>query len=302
MSELFQIRHADPSCREKICLPDYEAAFARHQELQFRKYREHAAYATPEQAEIAGNFERFRAALWGESSYASRIFLRVHLPGRAGTQALRLEDIAVDGEVLYEDMKALLEQGRVEILVPGYFCGASGAGMSAGLEIYLDKAGSFSRGDFRALIRELDELRPLHGEGMGNAFWFRCVESVFPTPSEPQGSFLRHPLVLSLAQNLLMELGRVAVATEEFSCPEDDIAYFDEDKGLPVCESDEGYSGEAESETGIGGAWTLLSGEMSRGLAGGAAAGGMMVFSKFGAERIGAAVLKASLGSSEASE
>ncbi len=301
MSELFQVRHGDPACRAKICLPDYEAAFARHQELQFRKYLEHGAYATPEHAGIAESFESFRAALWGEGGYASRIFLRVHLPGRAGSQTLRLEDIAVDGEVRFEDMKALLELGRVEVLVPGYFCGASGAGMSAGLEIYLDKAGRFSRGDFRALIRELDELRPLHGEGMGNAFWFRCVESVFPTPSEPRGAFLRNPLVLSLAQNLLVELGRAAVATEEFSCPEDDIAYFDEDKGFPVCENGEEYSGEEGSESGIGGALTLLGQGMSRGLAGGAA-GGAMVFGGFGAGRIGAAVLKASLGSSETSD
>ena len=292
MSEVFQARHADPACREKICLQDYEAAFARHQEVQFRKYQEHKGYATAEQAAIAESFERFRDALWGEGSYASRILLRVHPPGRTGSQTFRLEDIAVDGEVRFEDMKAFLELGRVEVLVPGYFCGASGSGMSAGLEIYLDKGRDFSRADFKALIRELDELRPLHGEGMGNAFWFRCVEAVFPSPPKSEEVFPRTSVVLSLAQDLLLNLATSAASAVSPSCAEEDIAYFDEDQGVPVCDTYE------EEAVETGGALGLLGQGLSWGVAGGAA-GGAMAFSKFGAGRIGAAGLKISIQSPE---
>lgn len=288
MPEIFQVRHADPACREKICLQDYETAFAQHQEVQFRKYRKHSGYATPDQAGIAESFERFRAALWGEAGYASRIFLRLHPSSRAASHTLRLVDIAVGGEVLFEDMKALLEQGRVEVLVPGYFCGASGSG--AGLEIYLDKGKGFTRADFKTLIRKLDELRPLHGEGMGNAFWFRCVEAIFPSPVEPTWTFRAAPVVLNLAQSLLSSLTAPVSSTAEVACDEEDIAYFDEDRGEPVCETwDEG---EAEPEGGEGGVLAGLSQGLVLSFSSSAAAGSLHYFSRFGAERIGAMVLQ----------
>jgi len=301
MSEIFKAKHADTSCKEKICLSDYETAFDQHQKFLFKKFRDQSAGLPTDQFSLAGDFQKFRRTLWGAGGYGTRIYFRVTPEGRASPQNYSLEDIAAGGEIQYADILGLMDLGRVDLVVPGYFCGAPGSGMHSGMTLLLDPGRKFSKNDFAALIRELDELRPLHGEGMGNAFWFRCVEPAFPTPAMTEPTRIA-PLAIDLAHNILSQLTASALEGEQAGCSEEDIAYFDEDAGKPVCEiyDEEDSFGEGLSGS-FGGAMTGLRQGLTLGVSE-AAAGGMLYFSKFGAERIGTAFIQASIADSDEGE
>ena len=293
MSKIFKAKHADTNCKEKICLSDYETAFDQHQRFLFQRFRDQSAGLPADQFSLAGDFEKFRNALWGAGSYASRIYFRVTPEGRISPQNYSLEDIAAGGEIQYADIKGLMDLGRVELVVPGYFCGAHGFGMQAGMSLLLAPGRKFSKNDFAALIHELDELRPLHGEGMGNAFWFRCVDPIFPTPTDGIAGRIA-PVTLNLAKNILSQLTATAMTGNSEDCHEDDIAYFDVDAGKAVCETYE-EDDDFQGEESLGGAFGAMGQGLLAGTAGHAGSG-VMYFSTFGARQLGAAVFKASFG------
>ncbi|HKY62625.1 MAG TPA: hypothetical protein VJR29_04325 [bacterium] len=228
--KIFRLRPQTQQCRESLCLAEYEEAWLQHQQIQFRRA-----------GQGGEGFEKFRARVWGKASYAEGMKIQVH--GRHG-QIFSWSDVAASGRIEYSDVQSLMELGLVEFLVPTHRCISSR--VSPNLIVYPVR----SRRDFLTMVKGMQELRPLHGEGAGNVFWPICLpdETLQGAPPPPPPAL---PFVFGSEEE------------EDEVCDGGEIDYFDEDLDQAICEEGEAVAWSGTFKSGLG---ALLSGSASYGL------------------------------------
>lgn len=226
---IFRVRPQSRQCQEAICLEDYEAAWRQHQQIQFRRTGE------------GGGFEKFRARVWGNASYAEGMWIRI-----SGRQAQKLSwaDVASNGRIEFSDIQSLMELGLVEFLAPSHRC------LSSRVPTQWIAWPIRSSSDFRTMVKEMQDLRPLHGEGMGNVFWPLCL----PEDTAPS---------IALAPPALPFVVGTEEDDEEEYCDGGEVDYFDEGLGVAICEEEELPAVGQVIRIGIG---TLVSGSVGYGM------------------------------------
>jgi len=244
----FRVQHADASCKQKICLADYEQALTQHQENLF----------SVEGPSIGiSKIDEFRRKVWGETNFGDRIQVHVTLP-RQGEMILRLNDIATQGEVLYSDIQTLMEMGAVEFWVPDHFCRA-GQGVTS---YFLYSV--HNQREFQDFIRVLDQANPMQHEAMGNVFGLVCLDDSFGGSGIPQA-----PTVLPSETPISSAVNGLLVSVEGISssgCPDDDVDYFDEDTGKAVCEEPDPEEGHSEMAKAFGAGAAAIGATLAQGM------------------------------------
>lgn len=223
----FRVRPHSRRCQESLCLDDYEAAWLKHQQIQFRRAGE-------------GSFEKFRTRVWGNSSYADGMWIRIR--GRQ-EQRLAWSDVASGGRIEFSDVQSLMGLGLVEFLVPTHRC------ISSRVPPQLYSFPVRNLREFQSMVKGMQELSPLHGEGAGNIFWPVCL------PDETlQGLTSAPPPALPFVPGTEEE--------EEEYCDGGEVDFFDEDLGEAICEGDDSPALRVAMQIGIG---TFLSSSVGYG-------------------------------------
>ena len=228
--KVFRLQPQDSQCREALCLDDYEAAWIQHQRLQFERVRVESSSLGEKWRPMGQDFDKFRSFVWGNSHYADGMRIRVR--GVDG-QHFSWGDVAADGRIEYADVQGLMDLGLVEFLVPSHRCSSSRINPQW-LAFPVR-----NRRDFQSVVDEMQGLRPLHGEGMGNVFWALCLPEVGVGGAALAESAPAKPLLSGLSEAFRAISTSVTALAEEEPCGGGEVEYFDDDLGQAICEESE---------------------------------------------------------------